>query len=241
MAFIGPTGIEIPSISTDQMREVDRIAVEEFQLGLLQMMENAGRNLAEVIMSELDYGQNPIVILAGPGGNGGGGLSSARHLHNHGFAVELILARPDVGPAVQNQLNILHNAGLQPLEDEQIKAALQNASVVIDALIGYSLKGAPRGRVAKLIKLANSLASRIVSLDMPSGVDATTGDTPGVAIQPALTVTLALPKLGLEHVEGEIILADIGIPPEVYKPLGLKFDPFWGKDCWIPIDKKNSH
>jgi len=239
MPFFSPDGIEIPSLSTDQMREVDRIAVEDFGLGLLQMMENAGRNLAEVVMSRFGDTQGPVVILAGPGGNGGGGLSAARHMHNHGLDVRLILAKPDLGQASENQLNILNNAGVQPLGGDEVEVALREASSVIDALIGYSLKGAPRGRAAELIQLCNQHAQRVVSLDIPSGVDATTGETPGEAINPQITVTLALPKSGLVHVDGELFLADIGIPPQVYAPLGIHFEPFFRNSYWIPIDRRN--
>ena len=240
MPFYSPDGIEIPSLSMDQMREIDRIAVEEFKLGLLQMMENAGRNLAEVVMSKFEGVPGPVVILAGPGGNGGGGLSAARHLHNHGFDVRLILAKPDLGQAAENQLNILKKAGVQTLGVDEVEAALWEASIVIDALIGYSLKGAPRGRTAELIQLCNQYAQQVVSLDIPSGVDATTGETPGEAIHTKITVTLALPKSGLAHVGGELFLADIGIPPQVYALLGIHFEPFFRSSYWIPIDRRNN-
>jgi NAD(P)H-hydrate epimerase len=239
MLFTTPEGKEVPSLSTDQMREVDRIAVEAFGLGLLQMMENAGRNLAEVVLHQFPHIEGTIVVLAGPGGNGGGGLCAARHLHNHGLEVELILAKPLIGQAAQNQLNILENAGISVLEEDDRSGALQRAYVVLDALIGYSLRGAPRGNTAKLIQLANQLAQRIVSLDIPSGVDATTGETPGIAIYPQITVTLALPKSGLAQVEGEVILADIGIPLQVYKTMGLDLEPFFGDKYWIPLEKVN--
>jgi len=238
MLFTTPEGKEVPSLSADQMREVDRIAVEEFGLGLLQMMENAGRNLAEVVLDQVPHIEGTIVVLAGPGGNGGGGLCAARHLHNHGLDVELILAELKIGQATQNQLNILEHSGISVLKEDEISGELQNAHVVLDALIGYSLKGAPRRNTARLIQLANQLAERIVSLDIPSGVDATTGETPGIAIHPQITVTLALPKSGLAQVEGDLFLADIGIPLEVYTSMGLDLEPFFGQKYWIPLEKK---
>jgi NAD(P)H-hydrate epimerase len=239
MPFFNSEGLEIPSLSTDQMREVDRIAVEDFHLSLLQMMENAGRNLAEVVMSKFEDLQDPVLLLAGSGGNGGGGLAAARHLHNHGFQVKLILAKPKLGQAVQNQLTILRHAGILPLGEEETISAFQDAGLIIDALIGYSLHGAPRGRTAELIQLTNKFAEQVLSLDIPSGMDATTGESPGEAIHPSLTVTLALPKSGLTDIEGDIILTDIGIPPEVYNSLGIHIEPFFREKYWIPINKKN--
>jgi NAD(P)H-hydrate epimerase len=118
---------------------------------------------------------------------------------------------------------------------EELDQRIKDAEIVIDALIGYSLRGPPKGRTAELITMANENASRILSLDLPSGVNATTGGTPGAAIKPERTLTLALPKTGLRYVEGELYLADIGIPPEVYHLLDIHFDPFFGDQYWIPL------
>jgi ABC-type uncharacterized transport system auxiliary subunit len=97
MSFFTPAGIEAPAGTTDQMREIDRIAMEETGPNLFQMMENAGRNLAEMTLVCLggNWRQGRIVVLAGTGGNGGGGIVAARHLANHGASVALCLAAPD--------------------------------------------------------------------------------------------------------------------------------------------------
>ena len=107
--------------------------------------------------------------------------------------------------------------------------------IVVDALIGYSLRGAPQGKAAELIDLCNQHAARVLSLDVPSGLDATTGATPGLAVHPERTLTLALPKTGLQRVAGELYLADIGIPPEVYHRLGLSFELPFDKSYWIRL------
>lgn len=237
MPFYSPEGFEIPTLTTTDMREVDRIAVEEFQLGILQMMENAGRNLAQIVMKKLERENGPVIVLAGSGGNGGGGLSCARHLHNHGKRVSVVLSKSvnELGSAAANQLSILNQAHIFPLPEEEIEEALGESSTVVDALIGYSLQGSPRGKTAALIRLCNQYAQQIISLDVPSGLDATTGEAPNDVIHPNTTVTLALPKSGLEHIEGEIYLADIGIPPEVFTPLGIHFKPFFKGQYWIPL------
>jgi NAD(P)H-hydrate epimerase len=255
--FYTSTGAPVPAITAEQMREVDRIAVEEFGLGILQMMENAGRNLALNVIDMLgDAGgsQPPrsvpprcvgyVTVLAGSGGNGGGGLCCARHLHNRGFEVDVVLSvEPDeLDGAARAQLDILRAAGVQPLAASQAQASIASAQVVVDALIGYSLRGPPRGRIAKLIELCNAEAVSathgtryILSLDLPSGLNATTGEAPGLVVRPDRTLTLALPKTGLLDVPGDLYLADIGIPPEVYHRLGLVSEPFFGPRYWIPL------
>jgi NAD(P)H-hydrate epimerase len=178
-----------------------------------------------------------VTVLAGGGGNGGGGLCGARHLHNRGFTVHLVLDRiaAALGDAARNQLQILQAAGLRPVEPGQAKAAIQRAGLVVDALIGYSLRGAPRGRAAELIELCNQPAARVLSLDVPSGLEATTGDAPGVAVRPERTLTLALPKTGLRGLAGDLYLADIGIPPQVYERLGVPYRSPFKTTYWLPL------
>ncbi len=262
-------GIVVPAVTAEQMREVDRIAVEEFGLDILQMIENAGRNLALNVMDMLDSARacpepcpepfdpstlrrasfaqdklrrrgsrrGEVTVLAGAGGNGGGGLCCARHLHNRGFKVWVLLDRDPrmLQGAAANQLNILQAAGLQPADPTRASELMHRSQLVVDALIGYSLRGAPRGKAAELIDLCNRYAARVLSLDVPSGLDATTGATPGRAVRPERTLTLALPKTGLTKVEGELCLADIGIPPEVYHRLWLSFEPPFERSYWIHL------
>ena len=239
--FQTKVGQLIPAVNEAQMREVDRIAVENFGLGLLQMMENAGRNLALYAIDLLAGKEAPIItILAGSGGNGGGGICCARHLHNRGYQVNLILSKAanELKGAAAQQWKILQQAGLTPVPSADTITAIQNANLVIDALIGYSLQGAPRGRTAELIELTNLHAASILSLDVPSGMNATTGETPGTYINPQSTLTLALPKTGLRNpAAGKLILGDIGIPPQVYDELGITFKPIFGKDYLVDFTR----
>jgi NAD(P)H-hydrate epimerase len=248
MPFVTEDGIVVPAVTADQMREVDRIAVENFGLGILQMMENAGRNLAGNVLDMLNGAKGEVTILAGSGGNGGGGLCCARHLHNRGCKVWVVLDQePEAFKgAAGNQLHILQMAGVHPVGagfkpvPTQAEDAIRRAQIIVDALIGYGLRGTPRGRTAELIDLCNQYASRVLSLDVPSGLDATTGRTPGAAVRAERTLTLALPKTGLQHVEGELYLADIGIPPEVHQQLGLSFEPPFPKRYWVRLENQVS-
>lgn len=241
MAFRTEDGIVIPAVTTEQMREVDRIAVEEFGLGILQMMENAGRNLAECAMEMLGRAGGEVAILAGFGGNGGGGLCCARHLHNRGFRVWLVLDREPTAltGAASHQLRILQAARLEPTDYSQLSDVLSGSQVIVDALIGYGLRGKPEGRAAELIELCNQHAARVLSLDVPSGLDATTGEAPGPVVRAERTLTLALPKTGLENAPGRLYLADIGIPPEVFQRLGLLFESPFRESYWVSLLREN--
>jgi NAD(P)H-hydrate epimerase len=221
MEFITDTGIVVPAITTEQMIEVDRLAIEEFGPNLFQMMENAGRNLALQAISGLgDAWQTAkIVVLAGTGGNGGGGICAARHLANRGGDVSLCLSAVDrLREVPQWQYQVYQAAGGKTISLTALQAFDDPVDLVIDAIIGYSLRAAPHGIALELIQWANAVAAPILSLDTPSGVDSTTGQTLGTAIQPQWTMTLALPKTGLlPEKTGQLMLADLGIPVAVYQ------------------------
>lgn len=240
--FSSISGDKIPGLTEEQMREVDRIAVEDFNLGILQMMENAGRNLALLAIEMLESNIGEISILAGSGGNGGGGICCARHLRNRGHRVNVILSKDPsaYSGAAKTQLTILQKSGLKPTPIKQAQNSIIKSEIAIDALIGYSLRDAPRGNIAQLIEVANLHSKRVLALDMPSGVDSTSGKAPGAFINAEKTLTLALPKLGLNNpAAGELYLADIGIPPEVYSSIGIKLEPFWGNQYQIRILRPN--
>lgn len=246
MIFQTEEGLPVPAVTEEQMREVDRVAMQEFGLGVLQMMENAGRILARHVMDMLAGRDGAVVILAGPGGNGGGGICCARHLHNSGLDLQLALSRPPerLGESAARQYKILDQAGIRPLDPAETEDAIRGAEVVVDALIGYSLRGEPRGVTAEMIEICNKHGRRVLSLDLPSGLDATTGDAPGLSVDAERALTLALPKTGLTRYAGDLFLADIGIPPEVYQAIGIRFEPFFGLREWVrvmPVGAKKIH
>lgn len=231
-AFSTIDGSAVAAVTAAEMREVDRVAVEEFGLTLLQMMENAGRNLAAHCHRLRDDGR--IVILAGGGGNGGGGLACARHLSNRDVPIRVVLDRDpeELDGAAAQQYRILDAEGIELAADpEQLEAI----DLIVDALIGYGLDEAPYGRPAELIEWVSAMSSPVLSLDVPSGVDATTGDVPGVSVEPDRTMTLALPKTGLRSVSGSLYLADIAIPIAVYQELEIPYAIPFDEEYWIEI------
>lgn len=232
---------EVPAVTTPQMREVDRIAVEETGPNLYQMMENAGRNLAEMALERLggDWRQARIVVLAGAGGNGGGGITAARHLANRGARVGLCLAAPDRLTEVPAwQRKVFQSTSAKELEFSNLPTAPPD--LILDALIGYGLLSAPQGIFAELIRWANRTGAPIIALDVPSGMDSTTGATPGESIHASATMTLALPKLGLaQSAVGELVLADIGIPEETYRRIGIAYRSPFGNRFRVPLSVRN--
>ncbi len=234
--FVTARGVEVPAVDAAQMREVDRIAMEETGPNLFQMMENAGRNLASLAMDLLgDRWQHAkVLVLSGSGGNGGGGMCAARHLANRNASVTLCLADPSKLRGVPAfQYTILKSTSAQEIPFDRIQD--EHPDLVLDALIGYGLQAAPSGHVAELIEWTTS-AAQVLALDIPSGMDATSGATPGVFVSARWTMTLALPKKGLRpHVSGDLYLADIGIPPAVYQRIGVQYVPPFGRDFYVPL------
>ena len=216
----------VPHISIEEMIEVDRLMIEEYGIDLPRMMENAGANLAvlvnKVFLHNKPFGKK-VVVIAGPGGNGGGALVAARRLHNWGAGVKVVLtSAPDkLKEVTGKQYDILVKMGVQFQDTVD-----EDADVIIDGMIGYSVKGNPNGRVKELIEGINALHIPVVSLDTPSGLNLNDG-TPGeLTVKAKATLTLALPKTGLfkhkaSKYVGDIYLADISVPPGLYSKIGL--------------------
>lgn len=215
IAGVIPVVAAVPALTTRQMIEVDRIMIEDLGIDLPRMMENAGRNLAELAIEFFEPRQ--VQVLAGSGGNGGGVLVAARHLANRGVGVR-VTTTTDVSamsPVAGHQARILDRM------DVELSEHPVGTDLVLDGLIGYSLAGAPRGRALELIQWSND--QTVLSLDVPSGVDSATGETPGWAVSASATMTLALPKTGIvDHPNtGRLFLADISVPPSVYSAFGI--------------------
>lgn len=232
-----------PAITTQQMAEVDGLMIEEYGIQLIQMMENAGRNLAEMARQMLggNLTGRKITVLCGAGNNGGGGMVAARHLHNWGARVLIGLtsAEDKLKDVPAHQWRILKTMGVP--EIDQLTKPDEHLDLIIDAMIGYGLQGNPHGRVAEWIRWANSQQHPILALDTPSGLDTTTGDPGNPAIRATSTLTLALPKTGLtssqaEPYVGDLYLADIGVPPELYRRIGIQIGPIFDRGTIVKID-----
>ena len=217
-------------LTTEQMIEVDRLMTDVLKIELMQMMENAGRNLARIAIKRFlsDPRSKRVIVMAGTGGNGGGAMVAARRLQQWGANVFVLTTKPDekYSGIPGHQLGILRRLGVE-VDDSSLPNDTDLPDLILDGVIGYSLNGDPRGRSADLISWANASASPILALDVPSGLDSTTGLPRTPAITAAASMTLAMPKAGFNSTQaksmmGELFVADIGVPDWVYREIGFQ-------------------
>jgi NAD(P)H-hydrate epimerase len=200
-------------VTAGEMRALEANA-DYFGVSYGALMENAGKAVADTIMSR--YSPHHTLVVCGRGNNGGDGFVVARHLAQNGFKVTvMLLGRPrDVkpGPAAEN-LKKLFDTGVDVIEAGTSgmlhPASFQNYQLIVDAVLGTGAHGEPRGIEREAIELINSSGATIVSVDVPSGLDCYTGRR-DLCVQPDLVVTFHAPKPGLEHFN--CVVADIGIP-----------------------------
>jgi NAD(P)H-hydrate epimerase len=210
-------------VTAEQMREIDRRAIFEIGIPGVALMENAGKRVFEEATRMVGTSDGVVVVLSGKGNNGGDGFVIARHLINNGYDVKVYLVgkAEDVSGDAGVNLAVLHRMGVavKELHDQDDVQALgpilENAALVVDALLGTGLKGEVKGLYASLICAANG--SRVLSVDVPSGLDADTGHPLGAALRAEKTVTFQYPKRGFKDAVaqeflGELVVADIGIP-----------------------------
>ncbi|WP_298272129.1 NAD(P)H-hydrate dehydratase [Geobacter sp.] len=214
-------------VTGETMQAMDRRAIRECGVPGLVLMENAGRGCADAIIETFGIGgPRTVLVVAGKGNNGGDGYVIARLLREQGWQVKTIVlaAREEITGDARANLDRLAppevvftppSSGLTPW-----RANLEQATVVVDALLGTGLRSEVRGAYAEAISLINDSGKPVVAVDIPSGIDATTGRVLGVAVRADLTVTFALAKLGhvlfpgTDHC-GVLRIVDIGIPREV--------------------------
>ena len=238
----------VPSVTAAQMAQIDRRAIHGYGIGLIQMMELAGRNLASLArdMSGGSVEGREIVVLCGTGNNGGGGMVAARSLHAWGARVQVVLTGPEdaLKPVPKRQWRILERVGLAVRSRNDPQS--ESPDLIIDAIFGYGFRGKPRRRAARWIEWANAQGCPVLALDLPSGLDATTGIPSAPCVRATATLTLALPKTGLRAPEaqafvGEVVLADIGIPPEVYRALGIEVGNPFANGSIIRLEDSQEH
>jgi NAD(P)H-hydrate epimerase len=223
-----------PVVTAEKMKYLDTKATSEYGILQISLMENAGREVAketlkvcipEITKSPLDI---KIVVCSGRGNNGGDGLVAARYLKESGAEVEVFMIPPkDTGYGelvVQNlqkakekqiKITLINNENLQ-----EGQKSFQNASIIIDALLGVGAVGKPTGIIKKVIQLMNKSLKPVMAVDIPSGISPDTGHHSGVFITAKWTLTLGFPKTGLlaSHAlknVGKLKIIDIGYPKQL--------------------------
>ncbi len=216
------------ALTCKQVRETDVLAIEHVGIPGIVLMENAGRHIADFIYDRLvDPARDRVLILCGPGNNGGDGFVVARHLRNGGVPIDLALAIPPdklKGDAATNY-SILQRMGVTCLQANADLAAIRDAAtsaaLILDALLGTGSKDAPRSHVAELIRLANDAPrARRIAVDIPSGLDGDSGQPRDPCFRADATVTMVAAKTGFlsdaaRPFVGHVAVVDIGMPAEL--------------------------
>jgi ADP-dependent NAD(P)H-hydrate dehydratase / NAD(P)H-hydrate epimerase len=204
-----------PLLDAPQMRMIDHWAIDDQGVPSLDLMERAGQGVTRAI--ELLAADGPVVVACGKGNNGGDGLVVARLLRNAGRAVIVLCTAALDELSGDAAANLARLPGDSPRLMTEGMAAFGEAAVIVDALLGTGFEGEPQGTVAAAIAAINAAQANVVSVDMPSGVDASTGRVAGEAVRATVTVTFHAAKPGLwirpgKAHAGEVQAIDIGIP-----------------------------
>lgn len=220
-------------LSRKQAREIDQEAIEKFGVPSIALMENAGRGIADYLISQKPKG--PIVICCGKGNNAGDGFVIARHLDNHQIPVQILLfAKADeLTDDAKINYDILVRSDIEikrfekDIAEAVIASILGPAEYTIDALFGTGLQGIIRSPFDKIIPLINVYAKYIIAVDIPSGLDCDSGRPLGCAIKAKHTLTLMGMKKGFVCPEakqyiGKVTVLDIGIPRKLFNIFSQK-------------------
>jgi len=213
------------------MQAIDHAAIYDVGIPRLLLMEHAGLAVARAVRSCWPRrGRGHCLVLCGAGHNGGDGLAAARHLIQWGHPACVFLAgahsrlkaEPRVYAAILARLGVPCVSGRGRAQSPALRRAFAGAVVIVDALLGIGLQGTVRPEHRALIERVNASALPVVSVDVPSGLDANTGRPQGIAVRATVTVTLGLPKRGLLTREGRrwtgrLLVDDIGIPPQLLR------------------------
>jgi NAD(P)H-hydrate epimerase len=218
-----PSNTRLRPLSRDEVRGLDVRAADDLALPTLILMENAGRGAAEVLRRRAGPSAR-IVIVCGPGNNGGDGGVVARHLDAWGYPVHVVwLAdRQKLRGDAAAQWEILEKSGIDqtPLpsaDPEQFEAIIKDADWLVDGLFGTGLSRPVEGPMRGAIEAMNSSGKPILALDLPSGLDCDTGQPLGAAIRARVTASFVAPKLGFSQAgaaefTGDVEVVEIGLP-----------------------------
>ncbi len=200
--------------TSQHIKQLDALASEQYGIPLGQLMENAGKSIFDEIKQ--DFPNRAFAVFCGKGNNGGDGFVLARLLKEDGYNVKVYLTHSET------ELNGIAKLAFEKLKQANVEVLtvadeVASDAVIVDALLGISISGAPRGNIKIAIDRIVSLNQTVVSVDIPSGLSADTGDAPGSVIKAERTYTLALDKIGLNTAMGKALcgrktILDIGIP-----------------------------
>lgn len=207
--------------SKEVASKLDEVSINNYRISVEKLMENSGSCVARFVIENFSATRN-VVVVYGKGNNAGDGLVAARHLNSYGINVKLLGLKKE-------KLNIHAKKELETLEKLKIPKInnldnLKKGDIIIDALFGYNLTSEPRNDFKLFIQEINKAREKgvkIISIDIPSGIDSNKGQIYKTFVKSNYTLMLALPKIGLKEFNN-LYLANIGIPKKVYEDLDIK-------------------
>jgi NAD(P)H-hydrate epimerase len=216
----------LPYITVEQMKKVESATTSKYGITVMQMMENAGLNtaiLARDLFLKKNLHEKKVMVVAGTGGNAGIAMAAARHLSIWGAQVSIALTDSSgkFKPETIAQFSICQKMKI-PIVDK-----IENADLVIDGILGSGISGEPKAKVAKFIEMINLSKADVLSIESPSGLDLETGVPGKPTVKASATLVLAIPKMGhfklhATKLIGDLYMADISIPPEIYPSLKIE-------------------
>ncbi|MBD3252280.1 NAD(P)H-hydrate epimerase [Candidatus Pacearchaeota archaeon] len=216
-------------LTREEIASLDDLVINKYGIQTEKLMENAGSSVARFVKG---FDPRKVIILYGKGNNGGDGLVAARHLSSYGVNVKIIPASDDLNETSKKEMEILRKIGVIPEKDFNC----ESGNIIVDALLGYNLQGVPREEFALLIDRANSMKKiknvKIISVDIPSGIDSQTGERFNPCIEADYVLALGMPKKGTKDFNQ--YLANIGIPKKIYEELGIK-ESYFREDDVVKI------
>ena len=218
----------VPPLSRNQVRNVDKVAIDQYGIPGIALMENAGRGAAEIINRIAPNG--PIVILCGPGNNGGDGYVIARHLELSGRAVQVVSVAElqrlsgdaETNAHIASQAEI---AIVVATNHDQLEQALAGSATIVDCLLGTGAQGPLRGSYAEAVTLANETKNAMrIAIDIPTGLDCDTGVAAAPTFKADHTITFVAKKIGFEKENaddyvGVVHQVGIGVPAKLLREL----------------------
>ncbi|TCO73158.1 NAD(P)H-hydrate dehydratase [Marinisporobacter balticus] len=244
-------------VNSDQMKQLDRMVIEQFGIPGVILMEHAGSVVLEEVLKYIEQKENKeVVIVCGLGNNGGDGFVVARQLFNKGIPLKVvIIGNPsDIGGDAKINYDIIHKLKVDihiligANNMKKFADAIKGCGIIVDAIFGTGLKREVDGYIQEIINIINGSGKQVIAIDIPSGIGANDGKVYGMAVKANKTVVLELPKIcnihypGIEYI-GEMIIKSIGMPKAVFENIRLNINLIT-KDMVkevLPFRKKDSY
>ncbi|ETW03124.1 YjeF family domain-containing protein, variant [Aphanomyces invadans] len=218
-----------------QAQRIDEELMSTYAFSIDQLMEMAGLSVACVVENQYAHvASSPLLVIAGPGNNGGDALVAARHLKHFGFQPEVLYPKPTPNPLYQRLAQQCQDMHIPFVQSIDTPSDLSRYSLVVDGIFGFSFRAPPRAPFDKILSLLACSSTPIVSIDIPSGWDVELGDQGGNGVRPAALVSLTAPKQCAQHFHGLHFVGGRFVPPALAAAYHLATPPYVGSQQFAP-------